>query len=389
MRRLTTGPTFILGCGALAILFLASAASANIGRRWWGDFAAEPKGLKGISIVHEELVIDLRPLTAVQPVAVEATYHVHNAGEARKLDLLFIAGSSDVSDFAVSLGDRLLQSRPVSKKEFRDQWAYFVEKHSFYQGVDWKGGTVSLFKNDMTAVGFTAELPSGASKLVARYLAKASGTESEDRYPTATWQLPYILAPAREWESFGDLHVTAYVPEGWQSISSPSLEREGDVLRGSFAGLPADMLIVAVRAPVGPELQQAAFLYASCFVFAVVLGGLMCWGLGRLLGRILVRWISPSSWGGYRVDPRIIISAILVTILWEASIAGAWSFSYQGIVGVLKGQESPYFHEQLFPAFCGILLLMLAVLPLGLLIFWGSAYRSLKRAWRQPATASV
>jgi hypothetical protein len=35
---------------------------------------------------------------------------LHNSGPARKLDLLFVAGSEELSDFEVRLGDHLLAS---------------------------------------------------------------------------------------------------------------------------------------------------------------------------------------------------------------------------------------------------------------------------------------
>jgi len=173
--------------------------------------------------------------------------------------------------------------------------------------------------------------------------------------------------------------VTAYVPEGWNSISSPNLVREGNVLHGNFTGLPADILTVAVQAPVGPELGQAVFLYAIFIVVTVVVGGLMCWTAGRSLGRILSRKVDALACRTYKVALGIIIWSILTTFLWEVFIITAWTISFNGILRSQAGQESPYFHEQLGPAHCGMALIVLAVLPIGLLITMRSAFGSLRR----------
>src|SRR5262249_37672860 len=121
------------------------------------------------------------------------------------------------------------------------QVTYFVRKH-------WK------WASDIRPVEFTLDLPPGPSTLRVRYRARACG--ADEGYPTATWQFPYVLAPAREWGDFGQRDVVVNVPEGWQARGTPPLEREGATLRGNFTGLPADILYVATRAPVPPEYYR-------------------------------------------------------------------------------------------------------------------------------------
>lgn len=95
--------SMIAACWAVFLgLLLPSMASANIGPRWWGDRSAEPLGLKGVDIIRETLTIDLRPLADVQPVKVDAFYHLNNPGTAKKIDLLFITGVTGVSPHAAS-----------------------------------------------------------------------------------------------------------------------------------------------------------------------------------------------------------------------------------------------------------------------------------------------
>jgi len=101
-----------------------------------------------------------------------------------------------------------------------------------------------------------------------RYPARAGGTD--ERYPTTTWQFPYVLAPARDWGEFGRLDVVVHVPDGWQAQSTPPLERQQTTLRGSFMGLPADALLVTTRAPVPPQYRGAAWLSAAIFLLTVL-----------------------------------------------------------------------------------------------------------------------
>jgi hypothetical protein len=65
-------PSVIGGClGFLLALLLPVVVGANIGPNWWGDRTAEPLGLKGVAIAREKRTLDLRPLAAAPPVAVE------------------------------------------------------------------------------------------------------------------------------------------------------------------------------------------------------------------------------------------------------------------------------------------------------------------------------
>lgn len=366
--------------GLLLGMLLPAMACANIGPRWWGDRTAEPLGLKGVAIVREELTIDLRPLTAVQPVDVEAINHLNNSGSAKKLDLLFITGVTGIRDFELRLDGRLVKSRRVPPEEQSNRQGELPKSWQppdDLPGIDFQSSRSHIYQrlSDAIVLSFVLELPPGRSCLNARYRARAYG--EDEGYPTVTWLFPYILAPAREWGSFGGLDVTVYLPQTWQSNSTPALERDGGIMHGSFTSLPADSLALAVRAPMGPELQQklryTIWGYVALYALAVMGGGILCWWSGRWIGRFL----APKAPSGKRVGSRaalwIVPSAVLMTVGWEATILGAWSLAYYSILGVFAGQQSPYFHEQLIvPSACNVCL-MLFVLPAGFLLVWNSA----------------
>ncbi len=335
-----------------------------------------------MAITDEQLTLDLRPLAAGQPVRVEATYHLCNSGPARHADLLFVSATAVLKDFEVRLGDCPVESRPLSPEEFRQYQeglpADWKPPHNV-PGIDWPE-TWCHFDTDpdeFTLLAFSVELPAGASTLAARYRAHACGTD--ENHPTVTWQFPYVLAPARRWGGFGRLGVTAILPPGWQSASTPTLKREGDVLRGWFDHLPANVLVVAARAPVGPELERAAILAWVLYALALLAGGLLCWGVGHWYGQIESR--RGAVWGDVHV--RATLLAVLMGMAWAGLLYGATRLAVWGIFASLGGQESPYFHERTDPAWCGSVLLMLTVLPAGLLLTRGAAQRAMARVERE------
>jgi hypothetical protein len=373
-------------------------AWANIGERWWGDRTAEPLGLKGVAIIHEKLTIDLCPLFAVQPVEVEATYQLNNSGSAKKLDLLFITGVTGVSDFEVRLDGKRVQSRRVPPKELsrhQDEFPKSWLPPEDLPGIDLEQSFSHVYRQlrDPIVLTFVLELPPGRSTLSAHYRARAYGDDEE--YPTVTWLFPYILAPAREWESFGGLDVTVYLPDTWQSNSAPTLEREGGVLRGSFTNLPADCLSLAVRQPMGPEMQQklrnTIWMCVALYAFVVIGGGIVCWGIGRLIGRLLVRRTPSGTMVKYEVPFWVYPFSIPLTIGWAAAIFRTLFLIRDNILGVFAGQEHPYFHEHLSLPSLANVCFVLFVLPIGMVLTRCGVQRPLQNAVRRwhPANGPI
>jgi hypothetical protein len=380
----------VLGsCGIVATLLLPSPGWADIGEKWWGDVVREPRGLKEIEITHEKLTIDLRPLRDVQPVHVEMIYYLNNHRACKKLDLVFVSGVDGVDDFEVRLDGHLVDSKPIPAEEqaelldqMPDSWKVPDHLPRFEKGPY---HSRARFHREPALLTFSLELPAGVSTITARYRARAVGVD-EDR-PTATWQFPYILAPAREWGGFGGLDVTVYVPAGWQSASSPKLEREGDLLRGRFSALPSDYLAIATRAPVRRELRVTLLAIAGGLPVVTLGIGFLCWRTGWRQGRSLARRLPPGTkgWGGYGY--RVALLAIVAPILSVAVMCGASWLAYRGVYWTMAGQESPYFHEH-YGEMCEAFLLIILVFPLGIALSTLGAYQARRRTGNQDATAS-
>jgi hypothetical protein len=368
----------------LAALTLIPAARGNFAPRYWGDVNTEPWGFKEVAIVHEQLTIDLRPLAALEPASVEVVYDLSNGGASKRLDLLFVSGEAGIHDFEAHLGDQPLPARVLPREEIRrhldrfpPNWAppesapgidsektYFVRKR-----WDWS--------MEPQPVEVSLELPPGPSTLRVRYRARPCG--ADEGYPTATWQFPYVLAPAREWGAFGRLDVMVQLPEGWQARSTPPLEREEATLRGSFTGLPADILLLATRTPAPPEYYWAAWTSVALFLLTVLGGGILCWWAGRLQGHSWARLGATEKGKGKLVAA---LPAVGLSMLWGAAVFVAGEILPQALMRpALQGQESPAFHEPFDVLFylCSLFASSVAIV-VGIAVTQWSASRAARQA---------
>ena len=228
--------------GLAALVLLPLPVPANIGPPvTGGQRVAEPVGMiKDVEITRETLTIDLRPLVEKKGdkqglAQVEAVYHLYNRGTDKKtLDLMFAFGSAGTAEFHAWLGDQAIDTRPaVGEVKLPESWrAPRQEKgdHSVRSG------------NPML---FTVVIPPGQHSLKVRYTAAAAYDHRGN--PTVKRLFDYVLAPARSWAGFGGLDVTIHVPEDWHVDCEPSMTREGNTLKGSFANVPADAIILTVQ----------------------------------------------------------------------------------------------------------------------------------------------
>jgi hypothetical protein len=268
---------------ALVAVVLAVPAHANVGRRYdEGSRNVEPLGLKSVAIDHEDLRFDLRSLErGDRQASVSATYHLENRGaDAVSAPLVFVGGGQmtvvDITfDKAPIAGTRLddaeLAALPAA-------WRAPITTPA----ID--GEALAYATDDASAVAFALVIPSGRHELTVTYGAKTDWRK-EHRSPTVVYQLGYVLAPARDWGAFGKLDVTVDVPSGWRVATSPALARSGDTLRGSFTGLPADTLGIAVRAPTSTLHEVLQYALPLLAVLVLVGGAFAMYRIGRARSR--------------------------------------------------------------------------------------------------------
>jgi hypothetical protein len=355
--------------------FVPGQAHATFGPKWWGDRTAEPPGLKAIAITRESLTVDMRPLVDLQPIRVEAVYELSNSGPAATFELLFIFAAPGAQELEVLVGDRMLECRTMDKK---DQERYWKELPKTWRPPDYSlgldGEQFCLFFHQRDAPApmlFSLKLPPGASVLKARFTARASGTP--ENQPTATWMFPYVLAPAKEWGSFGRLEVKALLPEGWEARSSPDLKREGDTLVGSFQGVPADILQLATRAPVPEEFRRAQRLAWPMFGLTFVAVSVGCWLVARWTGRLLRRWLATAPAHGARWCLGVITVSCVLTYLWVVALGTVTNLLREWLFAPLGDQANP----ELLWRFAPGLMVMVLLNVVGLCAIFAIVYRTL------------
>lgn len=253
----------------LALMGSAGSAHANMAKGWeGGDRAGEPVGIADITITREELVIDMRPLVDRSALAkVSATYHLDNRGADKQLDLVFAMGSR-ANAFRVTLDGTEITSTLPSDAPLPESW----QPPKTTPGLD--GGEHEYgLANPPLSVAFRIVIPAGRHDVAVTY--SAQPVQFGDGSVLA-YQFGYVLSPARMWAGFGGLDLTVHVPKDWRIAVTPALEREGDTLRGSFPGVPADAVALTVQMPTR---WHAVVTIASPLAFALVaFGGLFVIG---------------------------------------------------------------------------------------------------------------
>ncbi|HEY0077991.1 MAG TPA: hypothetical protein VGB73_05045 [Pyrinomonadaceae bacterium] len=272
-----------------------------------GDRVVEPAGdLKSVHIERETLTVDLRPLAEGRPAVVEAIYRVRSDGaETQTLNLLFLADALAPQSPG---GWRWEDSRWVARKtggQARPETGVWLdnqpvqtetsERPKTHLPPSWRSPeTTPTLRSgeeelpyDVTsggAIAFRVVLTPGTHVFRVRYEARPaaySGVSSSAIY----WQLGYILAPAREWASFGGLDAKVLLPRGWKAATAPAMRREGDTLTASWNEVPADALAITVQTSE-ETVSNVAHYWMWLIVFSLLLAplaGFVGWKLGRKL----------------------------------------------------------------------------------------------------------
>jgi hypothetical protein len=308
--RVAIALTAVLAAVALRACFGPLRAEANEGPPYYanGSFAAEPSGLAGIGISRESLDIDMRRLSArpssplgkrgspefSNAIEVSVTYAIANRGPEREVALIFASGAPDTTGFTAALDGRAIAAQLAADAQVPAEWQppittpglngkdliYLGPAESTYvveQVEPWAHYPGTTGRTATSTYAFTVTIPSGASALTVRYRAEPQQYRSGGYSDYLnSYQFAYVLAPARACDGFGKLDVTVRLPACWAAASRPQLTRSGDVLSGSFGGVPADALALTV-APC-----ESAKPKGFCGLGAVVLP------LGAL-GMVLVR----------------------------------------------------------------------------------------------------
>lgn len=289
--------------------FALPSAQGNFGNYPCG-WHSEPSGLQNIRIVSERLTIDLRgcdgsdvaPSTTdsfmKQPVGkVEAVYSLHNRGLEQEVHLVFAAGALIERD-AIHVS---INKKPVpvlQSKANNPNWAAIIRK----SGINRQNGPYWYPPYEATNFSVRLKIPAGFSTLRADFRTLVGNDRST--LPTCHWEFIYLLAPARDWGAFDKLEAKVLIPPGWKAESNLDLQRNGDILSGTFDRIPDDSLNLAIRMPPEPilehieEVRRLTWLVVAASVPMIFFA---TWIFGRKIrsrkGMILLLLGSALLWG--------------------------------------------------------------------------------------------
>lgn len=379
---------------ALATLFAPhGAALANMAARRpearAGEEVREPFGLfESVHIEREALLVDLRPLADLRPAVVEATYRVRNDGEARAVELVFVADglstggaeggwvwrdsawvrdprATPTAEPGVWLdGQKVEGARDEASTELPEDFRPPSETPSLYESEE----DLPYETNSRGTIVFRVTLAPGRHTFVVRYAARPSAF-SDTLSHEINWQLGYVLAPAKRWESFGGLDAKVLLPEGWRAASEPALRREGDALVNSWDALPADSLAITLKTS-----ERTTFDPDRLWLTLIVLGllltsasGFAGWKAGEWLGRRK----ASSAWA-------LLLSPVAACALTALAYAVGW------LLASPPAPEQNSFNEVGDYSFIVTFLLLALSVTLHFIITQLFAFVSRRRLTRRP-----
>ncbi len=326
-----------------------------------GQLNVEPTGLEKIAITRETLTIDLRSLSQNQAALVEAIYQLNNSAAAQKIELVFVAAAQNVQHFQVWLDEQEIPSQAMERQNLPSSWQAPRHTPGFNSGQEilFAALPATLTK----PLQFAITIPAGAHKIKVKYQSALSFNVSGE--PIKYWQFAYVLAPARDWASFGGLDITVNLPLGYRHASSLPLQQNKEILRGSFSEIPADALTMTLQL-MPPRAYQFADAFGFwIFVASLPLGLLVCLWLGwKQTHKQSTGWLSAFAGAA--------AGAIVIGLSGWFAIFGAEYF--------IPEKEIAHYGYGSFFQVVGLLLLAMFIFALSLAVFFLTA-KIVRRKW--------
>lgn len=313
----------------LLIVICVASISANMAApSQGGQTLTEPVGVKNIEIINEDLTFDFRQLgDETVPVRerfidVQAVYEVNNPTDIPKLDLVFVI-VSESKNFRFFLDDTEVKTEAIDNADFADRKTWKVPSQTPFEG---KELMYNPYNGNLKSAKFSLKLSKGKHTLKAKY--KAEPTVNQNVGLTKAWQFAYLLAPARDWKSFGGLKLNIKIPAGWSFDSNLKLERTDDGLAGKFAVIPADAITVTTQLPKPENYNSTSDFYYYIFISSLFTAPLLILFL--------------ALWKGYKWKYNWVYG-FLFGILWAVSSAlSGLKMLYAGDALIPEAQQAVY-----------------------------------------------
>jgi len=251
----------------IVLCLISNIAWANLAR------PPEPKNgnilgqgdLQSISVLSEELRIDLSEVAQGGDAKIRAYYKIYSPTPVTDLELIFVANNLTNSRYLVEIDDQFVDGyiRELALTP-SDSVMFKSNKIPFHYTNE---GLIAFSVNYITAGEHTLEISYEANV--------AEWYESDEL--SITRAFVYILKPYEGWKEFRNLNLILYMPSGWEYTSNLEMESHPNaphVTSGFWEELPAHHLAITFR-PKEKGVTILSFLFViSCVLVFIFLSQL-------------------------------------------------------------------------------------------------------------------
>jgi hypothetical protein len=218
--------------------------------------------LRHLTMLREELVINMSDVNEGKPVRVRATYVIDCAELLKNIDLVFVANGLTESRYRVDLDGRFVNGYLTPYDAIPSSWLP-------PDSIKWFDKQIPFLYTHEGLISFRIDsLAPGKHTLIVDYDADASEWFTKDDL-SVTRTFVYILKPTDNWKSFEKFRVVIFHPDNWEFFSNLELERVTPYsLSGSWATLPDRYLTIAIRKPpLETRIKSIVFQVISWAIF--------------------------------------------------------------------------------------------------------------------------
>ncbi|MBX2956292.1 MAG: hypothetical protein KF846_09055 [Cyclobacteriaceae bacterium] len=223
--------------------------------------------LKNLTVLREELVINLSEIHKGKPVLVRATYIINCSQLLRNVDLVFVANNLTESRYRVDLDGHFVNGYLTEYDTIPTNWLP-------PDSIVWLGDKIPYRYTHRGLISFRFDsLTQGEHILIVDYDAEASEWfEEGDLAMVRTFV--YILKPTDNWRGFENFHLVVFTPDNWELSSNLTLKRATSYsLSGDWSQIPDKYLSIAIRKPpTNARIYSIIFLVGTwcSFIFLTI-----------------------------------------------------------------------------------------------------------------------
>lgn len=196
-----------------------------------------------MTVIREDLVINLSEIHKGKPVKVRASYIIDCPQLLKNVELIFVANNLTESRYRVDLDGNFVNGNLTEYESIPSNWLP-------PDSITWLGGIIPFDYYHKGLISFRFDsLTQGEHNLTIDYDAEASEW-FEDGDLSIVRTFVYILKPTNNWNSFKDFHLIVFTPENWEFSSNLNLKRaSANALSGHWSQIPDQFVSIAIRKP--------------------------------------------------------------------------------------------------------------------------------------------